>query len=130
MAQLRTQGIRLPRPALHLVLRHARLNTVGRKGFGRGLVRCKVSERPDSARDAVQGGLKVLQEKEVREALELFQLALQLNPDEEERRAAVYNSACCYAKLRRWKEAAAAVQAAVNENGLQLSVAEEVCDWN
>lgn len=122
MACMQTQ-ICLPGPVL-------RLNVRSNSRAKRILLRCKVSSRPDSARGAVEGGLKVLKDKDVKQALELFQLALDLEPDEEERRAAVYNSACCYAKLKRWEESAAAVKEAVNDYGLQLSVAEEVCVIN
>ena len=41
----------------------------------------------------------------------------------DEARAALYNSACCHAKLRRWQPAVDAISAAVNDYDLKLTVA-------
>ena len=57
------------------------------------------------------------------EALRLFQAALALGPTPDEARAALYNSACCYAKQRQWQPAVDAVTAAVNDYDLKLTVA-------
>ena len=53
----------------------------------------------------------------------MFQEALTLQPSRDEARAALYNSACCYAKQRQWQPAVDAVTAAVNDYDLKLTVA-------
>jgi len=57
------------------------------------------------------------------EALRLFQAALSLQPTPDEARAALYNSACCFAKQRQWQPAVDAVTSAVNDYDLKLTVA-------
>ncbi len=57
------------------------------------------------------------------EALRLFSEALDLQPTADEARAALYNSACCHAKLRQWQPAVDAISAAVNDYDLKLTVA-------
>lgn len=77
-----------------------------------------------TAKDAVEEGLEEFhQKRDAAAALSLFQRALQLSPTEEEARAAAYNSACAYAKLKDWKQAADAVILAVNTYGERLSTA-------
>lgn len=49
--------------------------------------------------------------------------AMERGPNSDEARAAKYNAACCYTKLKRWTEAAEAVQSAVNDYDLKLIVA-------
>ncbi|GMH35910.1 hypothetical protein BSKO_03778 [Bryopsis sp. KO-2023] len=80
---------------------------------------------PKTAREAVETGLTALEEKNPSGALELFQKALKLNPNGEEARAAIYNSACCYAKMKKWQEAADSVKLAINDHSLKLIVAIE-----
>ena len=48
---------------------------------------------------------------------------MQLQPSDDEARAALYNSACCYTKQKRWQPAVDAVVSAVNDYDLKLSVA-------
>ncbi|KAK9816632.1 hypothetical protein WJX72_003075 [[Myrmecia] bisecta] len=55
--------------------------------------------------------------------MQLFQAALSLRPSDDEARAALYNSACCYVKLKQWQPAADAVVKAVNDHNLKLEVA-------
>lgn len=90
---------------------------------------CSATSGPATAREAVEKGLNILQDqKDAVKALALFQQALDLSPDEEETMAAIYNSACCYTRLKRFPEAAEAVKSAVNSHGLKLSIALEVLD--
>lgn len=79
--------------------------------------------RPTTSKACVETGLEVFRVGDAEAALELFQRALQLNPNDDEARAALYNSACALTKLNRWQEAADAVVAAVNERNLKLLVA-------
>lgn len=65
-------------------------------------------------------------EESLAEALRLFQAALEMQPSDDEARAALYNSACCYAKQKRWQPAVDAVVSAVNDYDLKLSVAVKV----
>lgn len=65
-------------------------------------------------------------EAATREALQLFEAAMQLQPSRPEARAALYNAGCCHVKLKQWQEAVDSVEEAVNEQGLKLSVAQEV----
>jgi tetratricopeptide (TPR) repeat protein len=58
--------------------------------------------------------------------LALYEKALQLSPNNDEARAAHYNAACAYAKLKQWPQAAESVKAAVNDYDLKLQVALEV----
>lgn len=119
-----------PRPgaALSQAVNRHRLILSKSTGLRRGLKeRCSAAGGPSTAREAVETGLATLKDdKNPAKALKLFQEALDLRPDEEEMRAAVYNSACCYTKLNRFSEAAEAVKDAVNLYGLKLSVALEV----
>lgn len=65
-------------------------------------------------------------EAATREALALFEAAMQLQPSRPEARAALYNAGCCHAKLKQWQAAVDCVEEAVNEQGLKLSLALEV----
>lgn len=76
-----------------------------------------------TAKAAVEAGLEAFAAGDAAAALGLFSRALALRPDDDEARAALYNSACALTRLRRWQEAADAVVAAVNERGLKLAVA-------
>jgi tetratricopeptide (TPR) repeat protein len=79
---------------------------------------------PEStAAGCVDKGLELFRQGQLQTALNLFQSALKLNPNEDEARAAYYNSACALAKLGRWQEAGDSVVTAVNEYGLKLKVA-------
>lgn len=59
-------------------------------------------------------------------ALRLFKAALDLRPDNDEARAALYNKACAHARLKNWQDAADDVVSAVNDYGLRLEVAVKV----
>jgi tetratricopeptide (TPR) repeat protein len=78
---------------------------------------------PATATACVETGLTKFEKGDAQGALKLFQRALELNPNDDEARAALYNSACALTKLKRWEEAANAVISAVNDRDLKLSVA-------
>ena len=81
---------------------------------------------PKSARDAVERGQQCFNRGAYADALQLFRVALELQPDEDEARAALYNGACAQAKLKQWQAAADSVARAVNEYSLKLEVAAKV----
>ncbi|KAK9909916.1 hypothetical protein WJX75_009447 [Coccomyxa subellipsoidea] len=81
------------------------------------------SVTPKSAREAVERGQQSFDRKEYAEALRLFKAALDLRPNNDEARAALYNKACAHARLKNWQEAADDVVRAVNDYGLKLEVA-------
>jgi tetratricopeptide (TPR) repeat protein len=78
---------------------------------------------PVTATACIETGLKQFEQGDAQGALKLFQRALELNPNDDEARAALYNSACAFTKLKRWDEAANAVISAVNDRNLKLAVA-------
>lgn len=82
--------------------------------------------RPRSAREAVELGQQSFDRADYTEALRLFKAALDLRPDNDEARAALYNKACAHARLKNWQEAADDVVSAVNDYGLKLEVAVKV----
>lgn len=62
-----------------------------------------------TAKEAVETGLERFQEGDAAAALALFLRARELGPNEDESRAALYNAACAYARLARWREASECV---------------------
>ena len=87
---------------------------------------------PKSAREAVELGQHSFDRKQYAEALQLFRAAMELQPNEDEARAALYNSACANARLKNWQAATDGVVRAVNEYSLKLEVAAKVHsndDW-
>lgn len=82
---------------------------------------------PKSATDAIETGTRVFkEEKNSEEAIRLYQLAMQMQPNEDEARAALYNLGCAYAKQKRWKEASENIVRAINDYKLKLVVALKV----
>lgn len=79
-----------------------------------------------AAKDAVEQGLKLYDQKQYDQALRSFQKATQSEPRPEEAQAAYYNAACCHVKLKEWQQAADAVATAVNEYSLNLKIPMEV----
>ena len=79
-----------------------------------------------SAKAAVEQGLEAFSKGDSTEALALFQQSLGLNPNQDEARAALYNSACCLTKEKQWQPAADAIAKACNEYGLKYTVALKV----
>jgi tetratricopeptide (TPR) repeat protein len=72
----------------------------------------------------VESGLDAFNSKrDYDEAVRLFKAAMQLQPSSEEAAAALYNLACAYAKQRKFKEACQALQEAVDDHNLKISVA-------
>jgi tetratricopeptide (TPR) repeat protein len=79
-----------------------------------------------TATEAVEKGLVLFEKGEINAALSAFQLAITLSPTEDEACAALYNSACCYTKLKQWQPAVDSVTSAVNDYNLKLDVALKV----
>ena len=77
-------------------------------------------------REAVERGLELQKEKNFAEAVSLYKMAMQANPNDDEARAAQYNMGCAYAKLKKWREATDCVVSAINDYNLKLSVALQV----
>ena len=88
---------------------------------------CRSSEKsPSIAESLVEQGLETFQKADgnAAKALSLFIEASKVpNATEDELRAAVYNSACAYVKLKRWNEACAQIEKAINDYDLKLVVA-------
>ena len=84
------------------------------------------SQKPSTAKEAVETGLELFQQGQTEEALRLFSAAADLQPKQEELRAAEYNKACALVKLKRWQEAADAIVQAVNEHGEDIQTALKV----
>ena len=82
----------------------------------------KDSKVKSQAEIAVENGLELFRSGDAEGALKQFTRAQDLPTTREEELAAVYNSACAYAKLRKWQDAADAVVRSVNEFDLSLSV--------
>lgn len=79
---------------------------------------------PKNARDAIETGTLVLKDKQdYVEAVRLYNLAMQMNPNDDEARAALYNMGCAYAKQKQWQKSTDAILRAINDYQLKLSVA-------
>jgi hypothetical protein len=76
------------------------------------------------AESAVENGLELFGAGDAQAALDEFSRARSVpNVTADELRAAVYNSACAYVKLKRWKEACDAIEEAINTHDVKLVVA-------
>lgn len=84
------------------------------------------TDAPKTAREAVERGQEAFDRGEYAEALQLFNAVMDMRPNEDEARAALYNSACAHARLKNWQEAADGVVRAVNDYSLKLEVAVKV----
>lgn len=83
--------------------------------------------QPSNAKDAIETGTRVLkEERNTDEAIRLYQVAMQMQPSEDEARAALYNLGCALAKQKRWKESADNIVRAINDYKLKLVVALKV----
>lgn len=94
----------------------------GAKG-ARGSTKVPSSKGMKEAKEAIETGLEEFEAKRYAEALALFETAMDLSPNEDEARAALYNAACAHAKLQQWQQSAESVVRAVNEYNLKLVVA-------
>lgn len=72
--------------------------------------------------DAVNLGLALFSKGRVKEALVQFDAALEMNPNEEEAQAALYNKACCHARSDEGEKASQALRRALKEYDLKFSV--------
>ena len=113
-------------PALHHRLVY-KVQQLGRSSLVPHAAKKADVSQPNSAKEAVETGLKVFsEEKNYVEAIRLFNAAMQLKPSSEEAAAALFNLGCAYAKQRKWKEACAALKQAIDDHNLKLSVAVQV----
>jgi tetratricopeptide (TPR) repeat protein len=79
---------------------------------------------PTSARDAVETALRLQKETgNMTEAIRLYALAMEMKPNQDEARAALYNMGCALAKQKQWSEATKCVVKSINDYGLKLTVA-------
>lgn len=82
--------------------------------------------RATKAESLVEQGLELFQNGagNAEKALSLFVEASKVpNATDDELRAAIYNSACAYVKLKRWKEACSQIEKAINDYDVRLVVA-------
>lgn len=78
---------------------------------------------PTSARNAIEtADAKLKQEKDATEAIRLYKLALEMQPNEEETTAALYNLGCAYTKTKQWQLAVDSIVSAVNDHNLKIIV--------
>lgn len=127
------RGHRLPCPSLprHTGFSHKRVgdSALNRRRFESSYHVASVSRHcvnassKSEAELVVEKGLELFGEGQADKALQEFLRAQTLNPTEDEMRAAVYNSACAYVKLKRWQDASQALQKAINDYDVKLSVA-------
>lgn len=82
-----------------------------------------VGTAPSTAKQAVETGLQLFGSGQPEAALRSFQQAMQLSPDEDEARAALYNAACAHTKLKQWDSAVECAMKAINDYDLKLVVA-------
>lgn len=107
-------------------LQHAQQPRAAAGGKGCVVSAASAGVTPSSARsakEAVEEGLELFSMGDAARALALFQRALELQPSEDEARAALYNAACAHTKLSQWQPAVDAVVKAVNDYELRLTVA-------
>lgn len=92
-------------------------------------VRCKATGfqgKPASAKVAIETGTKEFEKKNYSDAMDLYMTAMDMNPSEDEARAAMYNLACVHTQQGRWQDAVDAITSAVNDHNLKISVANAV----
>lgn len=82
-----------------------------------------MKKETSNAEAAVEYGLELFAAGEAGKALDEFLKAQRLGGSTDEMRAAVYNSACAYVKLKKWKEACEALEKAINTYDVKLVVA-------
>jgi tetratricopeptide (TPR) repeat protein len=131
-----TQASVTPKPPVSSPLLLRQLHKCS-KAFGRQSRRCcnrtasqarasTAQQAPASAKVAVEQGLEAFANGDTTKALSLFRKGLSMNPSQDEARAALYNSACCFVKEKKWQAAADAVSDACNNYGLKYVVALKV----
>lgn len=82
---------------------------------------------PSSAKDAIERGTQVFKDnKDYAEAVRLYTIAMEMRPNDDEARAALYNMGCAQVKLKQWKPATDNILQAINKHNLKLSVALKV----
>ncbi|CAG9463674.1 unnamed protein product [Pedinophyceae sp. YPF-701] len=113
------------RPALLRTLRRAKAAAPARRRCITAAAKKKSFGVPNTPAEAVNKGLELFEEGNVQGALVLFEAAQEMNPNNDEARAAYYNAACCLTKLRKWEAATAAIETAVEKHDLKLIAALE-----
>uniref|UniRef100_A0A7N0TTJ2 Protein LOW PSII ACCUMULATION 1, chloroplastic n=1 Tax=Kalanchoe fedtschenkoi TaxID=63787 RepID=A0A7N0TTJ2_KALFE len=87
-------------------------------------VSCTSSTSPETetrtAESCVNEGLELFSKGRVKDALNLFETALTLNPTSVEAQAALYNKACCHAYRGEGKKAADCLRIALREHNLKF----------
>jgi tetratricopeptide (TPR) repeat protein len=82
---------------------------------------------PSSARDAIETATRLQKEKgDYAQAVLLYVRAMEMRPNDDEARAALYNMGCALAKQKQWDKATDCIMQAVNNYSLKLSVALKV----
>ena len=80
--------------------------------------------QPTSARDAIERGTEVFKnQNNLDEAVRLYRVGLEMQPNDDEARAALYNLGCALTKQKKFSEAVEAIERAINDYGLKLIVA-------
>ncbi|KAG2448651.1 hypothetical protein HYH02_006008 [Chlamydomonas schloesseri] len=80
--------------------------------------------QPTSARDAIERGTEVFKKQNnLDEAVRLYRVGLEMKPNDDEARAALYNLGCALTKQKKFAEATEAIERAINDYGLKLIVA-------
>lgn len=88
----------------------------------------KPQYQPKSARDAIETADRVFkQQNDYIEAVRLYQLSLEMKPNDDEARAALYNMGCALTKMQQYKAASDCIMRAINDYSLKLAVALKVC---
>jgi len=81
----------------------------------------------ETVKEVVNAGLEALEKNsDPIKAMELFNKALEMNPDEKEASAAAYNIACCYVELEDWQKAADQLVKVVNDYRLDIEIPKKV----
>ncbi|KAG0569124.1 hypothetical protein KC19_6G066400 [Ceratodon purpureus] len=79
-------------------------------------------QTPTTPAEAVNLGLALFSKGRVKDALVQFDAALEMNPNEEEAQAALYNKACCHARSEEGEKASQALRRALKQYKLKFSI--------
>ncbi|GHP12281.1 hypothetical protein PPROV_001100900 [Pycnococcus provasolii] len=112
---------------LHLRLRFQPLKAFPSNQQGTTIA-LSASVEPKSAEESINLGLEIFKDKaaplktRAAKALNLFNRAKGMAPNDDEMRAALYNGACCDVQLGNWDDAADALRVCINDYDLKFSV--------
>ncbi|KAL6615333.1 hypothetical protein ACP70R_037603 [Stipagrostis hirtigluma subsp. patula] len=128
-------AIPIPSPALRTLPSIYPVPLRRRRRRRRGALRCNASSSPSpppspekeaepvtvpTAESCVNLGLELFSKGRVRDALEQFENALELNPKPIEAQAALYNKACCHAYREESRKAADCLRTALRDYNLKF----------